>query len=96
MRVVDEAIEDRVGVGGIADDFVPGRHKELRRDDRRSAAITLFEDFEEVMASAGVERLEAEVVEDQEIRAAKGSQQARWRPSPRASARSSQSLGHRW
>jgi hypothetical protein len=84
VRIVDETIEDGVGVGGIADDSVPGRHGELRRDDRRSAAITLFEDFEEVMARAGVERLEAEVVEDQEIRATKGFEQARMAPAPPA------------
>ncbi len=64
-------------------------------DDRRSSPIALFEDFQEIVAGAGVERLEAEVVEDQEIGAAEGFDKTRWRPSPRASARSSQSFGQR-
>ena len=62
MSVVDEAVQDGVGVGGVADDVVPGGHRELGGDDRRSAAISLLEDFEQVMTGAGVERLKAEVV----------------------------------
>ncbi len=80
MRVVNEAIEDGVGVGRIADDLMPGGNRKLGGDDRRSTPIALFEDFEEVMAGAGVERLEAEVVEDQEIGAAEGFQKARMAP----------------
>lgn len=71
MGVMDEAIQDRVGVGGVANNLMPSYHGELRGDDRRSASIALFEDFEQIVASAGVERFEAEVVEDQEIGAAR-------------------------
>src|SRR5271166_2583837 len=52
----------------------------LGGDDRRSAAITLFEDFEQIVTGAGVERLEAEVVENEEIGAAEGFDQARMAP----------------
>lgn len=49
-------------------------------DDRRSSPIALFEDFQEIVAGAGVERLEAEVVEDQEIGAAEGFDKTRVAP----------------
>ena len=95
MGVVDEAVEDGVGVGGVADDVVPGGHGKLGGDDRRSTPVAFFEDFEQVVAGAGVERLEAEVVEDEEIGATEGFQKAGMAPSPRASASSSKSLGQR-
>jgi hypothetical protein len=36
MGVVDQAVQDGVGVGGIADDLMPGGQRELGGDDRRS------------------------------------------------------------
>jgi hypothetical protein len=77
MGIVHEAVEDGVGVSGVADDLVPGRQRELRGDDRGPAAVSLLEDFEEVMTGAGVEGLEAEVVEDKEIGPAEGLDEAR-------------------
>ena len=77
MRVVNETIEDGVGVGRIADDLMPGRNGKLGGEDRRSAPVALFEDFREAVVGAGVERLGAEVVEAQEIGAAEGFQKAR-------------------
>ena len=96
MGVVNETVHDGVGVGGVANHVMPGGQGKLRGDDRRSPAISLFEDFEQVVPGAGVERLEAEVVEDEQIGAAEGFDQAGMAPpSPRASARSSQSFGQR-
>ena len=77
VGVVNEAIKDGVGVGWIADHLMPGRYGELRGDDRRSAPIALFEDFEQVVAGAGVERFEPEVVENEQIGATKGFDEAR-------------------
>ena len=48
MGIVDEAIEDGVGIGRIADDLVPDRYWQLAGDDRRAAAVALLEDFEQV------------------------------------------------
>ncbi len=62
MGVVNEAIQNGVGVCWVRDNFVPAIHGKLRGDDRRAAAITLFEDFEQVVAGRGVERLEAPIV----------------------------------
>ena len=55
VRIMDEAIKDRVGVRRIAYDFVPALHGELRGDDGRTAAVSFLEDFEDVV-TGGVER----------------------------------------
>ena len=90
------AARAKLRVSRVADDLAPGGQRELGCDDRRSAAVSLFEDFEQIVTSAGVEGLEAEVVENEQIGAAEGFDQARMaRPSPRASARSWQSFGQR-
>ena len=57
--------------------------------------MALFEDFEEIVGAAGVERLEAEVVEDEQIGAAQGFDEAWMAAVARASACSSQSFGQR-
>ena len=45
-----------------------------------SAPVSFFEDFEKIVARASVERLEAEVVEDQEIGATEGFDETRMAP----------------
>ena len=80
VGVVDDAVQDGVGIGGVADNFMPGCHGKLGSDDGRTTAVSLFEDFEEVVTGAGVERLQAKVVEDEEIGAAEGFQEARMTP----------------
>jgi hypothetical protein len=57
VRVVDDAIEDGIGIGGIADQLVPFVDGDLAGDDRRSAAVAFFENLEEVVTRGGVERL---------------------------------------
>jgi hypothetical protein len=80
MRVVGEAVEDGVGVSGIANNLMPGGQGELGGDDRRSAPVSLLEDFEQIVTGAGVERFEAEVVENEQIGAAEGFDEARMAP----------------
>jgi hypothetical protein len=63
--VVDEAIEDGVGVSGIADQLVPFADGYLAGDNRRSAAIAFFEYLKRFVTCGGIERLETPVVEDQ-------------------------------
>ena len=77
MGVVNEAVENGVGVSGVADHVMPRGQGKLRGDDRGPAAVSLLEDFEEVMTGAGVEGLEAEVVEDKEIGPAEGLDETR-------------------
>ena len=52
MCIVHEAVQNGVGISGVANDLMPGGQRELGGDDRRSAAVSLLEDFEEVMTGA--------------------------------------------
>jgi hypothetical protein len=77
VRIMDEAIKDRVGVRGIAYDFVPTLHGELRGDDGRTAAVSLLKDFEDVVTGGGVEWLQSPIVENEQIGAPGRAQDAR-------------------
>jgi hypothetical protein len=76
MGVVDDAIEDGVGVGRIADDLVPFIDGDLAGEDSRTATVALFEDFLEVAAGAGVEGVETPIVEDEELGAVEAAHDA--------------------
>ena len=76
LRVVNDAIENGVSVGRIADQLMPFVHRDLAGDDRRSPTVAFFEDFEEVVAGSGIERLKTPIIEDEELHAAERSQQA--------------------
>src|SRR5271154_1563904 len=67
VGVVDEAVEDGVGEGGVADDFAPLIDGNLAGDQCRSPAVAVFEDLEEVDALSLDEDLQAPVVEDQQV-----------------------------
>ena len=77
MCIVHEAVQNGVGISGVANDLMPGGQRELGGDDRRSAAVSLLEDFEQIVTGAGVERFEAEVVENEQIGSAEGFDEAR-------------------
>jgi len=70
VGVVDDAIENGVGIGGIADQLVPFVDGNLAGDDRRAAAVAFFENLEEIVTSGGIEGLETPVVEDEQLYAA--------------------------
>jgi hypothetical protein len=55
---------------------VPGVDGQLAGDESRLAAVTVLEDLEQVAALAGGERGEAPVVQDQQIDAGDGLEQA--------------------
>ena len=73
---MDQAVEDGVGVGGVADQRVPLIDGELAGDDGGAAAVAVLEDLQEVVAGCGIERFEAPVVEDEEIDATERAQEA--------------------
>jgi len=77
VGVMDQAIEDGVGIGGVADQRVPLIDRELAGDDGGAAAVAVLKDLQEVVASPGVERLEAPVVEDEKIDTAERAQDER-------------------
>jgi len=77
MRIVDNAVEDGVGEGGIADYIVPAVYWELTGDQCCAVTVTFFGDLEEVMALLRAEWFKAPVVEDEELDATKRAHQAR-------------------
>jgi hypothetical protein len=62
VGVVDDAVEDGVGVSWIADDMVPFVDRELAGDDRGSSPMAFFEDFQQIMSCGGIERFETPIV----------------------------------
>ena len=49
MGVVQDAVEDSVGDGGIAEVLVPLGVRELAGDDGRPVRVAIFDDLEEVV-----------------------------------------------
>ena len=49
MSVVDEAVENGVGIGRVADHLVPFVDGDLAGEDGRAAAVAFFEDFVEIV-----------------------------------------------
>ena len=67
MGVVDEAVQDGIGVDRISDQLMPSRHGELTGDKGRAPATSVFEYFEQVVPGIAVKRFEAPVVEDEKF-----------------------------
>jgi hypothetical protein len=76
VGVVDDAIENRIGVGRIADQVVPFVDWDLAGNDGRSAAVALFENLEEIVARSGIEGFEAPIIEDEQLHTAERPQDA--------------------
>jgi hypothetical protein len=76
VGIVDEAVENGVGVSRITDNVVPFVDWELAGDDCRSTPVAFFEDFEEIMPCSGIERFEAPVIKDEELHAPKRPQES--------------------
>ena len=67
VGIVDDAIQDGVGVGGLADEPVPCLHRRLAGDDGGAPAVALLNDLQEVLAGWGVERPKAEIVQNEHL-----------------------------
>ena len=96
MGVVNEAVEDGVGIGRIADEGMPFIDRDLAGKDRRVAAITFLENFVEITPGAGVERFEAPIVEDEELDAGKAAQDAGISAVAAGERELGEQLGTRW
>ena len=57
MGVVDDAVEDGVGDGGLTDHVVPLGDGQLGGDHGRFAPVALFEDLKEIEALLIIERV---------------------------------------
>ena len=64
---MDQAVQDSIGEGGVADDFVPVLEGELARDEGGSSAGAVLDDFEEIAAFDLVQRSKAVIIDNQEI-----------------------------
>jgi hypothetical protein len=71
VRVVDEAVQDGVGDGGVADPLVPAFAGKLAGDHRGSGAVAVFEDLEQVMPLGFTAAVSGSVVAHLETFAAK-------------------------
>jgi len=76
MGVVNEAVEDGIGISRVADEGVPFVDRDLAGEDGRAAPVAFLEDLVEVTTGTGVERFEAPIVEDEELDAGEAAQDA--------------------
>src|SRR5258708_811675 len=76
VSVVNKAIQDGVAEGGVADNFVPMLDGDLAGDDGRGATVAIIKDLQKVAPFGRIENRKAPVVEDQELNAAEGFEQA--------------------
>src|SRR5205085_1995322 len=76
MGVVNQPIEDGVGISRVADEGVPFVDRNLAGEDGRATSVAFLEDFVEVTTGTGIERFEAPVVEDEELDAGEAAQDA--------------------
>jgi hypothetical protein len=74
---VDDPVEDGLGKGRLADQVVPAVDRDLAGDQRGAAAVALFDDFQHVVALLRPKRLEAPIVEDQQLDATERAHQTR-------------------
>lgn len=64
MGIMDEAVQDGIGVSWIGNELVPALDGKLAGDDSGFAVMAVVEDFEEVAAHRAIERLKSKIVED--------------------------------
>src|SRR5215472_3591989 len=75
VSIVDDAVEDGVGQGRLANQVVPAVDWDLASDQRGAAAVTVFNDFQHIVTLLGPERLETPIIEDQQLDAAERAHQ---------------------
>src|SRR4051794_38179346 len=75
MGTMDDAVENGVGQGGIANHLVPAIDRDLAGDQQRSPVVAIVDDLEQIAALLGVERFRPPIVNDQQAGAFKRSQE---------------------
>ena len=63
MRVVDDAVEDRVGQRRVADDLVPVVDRHLAGDDQRAGAVAILDDLQQIALLFGKQRFRTPIVD---------------------------------
>jgi len=64
---MDQAIEDGVGQGGIADVVMPVFDGQLAGDEGGGAAVTIFDDLQQVSAVAVIHGSKSQVIDDEDL-----------------------------
>ena len=67
---MNEAIQDGVAEGGVADDVVPVFDGDLAGNDGRGATVAIIKDLQKVAPFGRIENRKTPVIEDQELNAA--------------------------
>ena len=67
VGVMDDAVQDGIGVGGLADEAVPFVHGRLAGDDGGAPAVALLRDLKKVLAGRGIEGAKPKIVKDEHI-----------------------------
>ena len=70
VGVVDDAVEDGVGQGRIADQIMPAVHRDLAGDQRGAAAVAFLGDLQQIAPLLRAERFQPPVVQDQQLHSA--------------------------
>ena len=73
---MNEAVQDGVAEGWVADNVVPMFNRDLAGDDGRGATVAIIEDLKKVTPFGRTENRKAPVVEDQELNPADGFEHA--------------------
>jgi hypothetical protein len=76
VGVVNQPVEDGVGISRVANEGVPFVDGDLTGENSRATPIAFLEDLVEVTTGTGVERFEAPIVEDEELDAGETAQDA--------------------
>src|SRR6266478_367341 len=76
VSVVNEAVQDRVAEGGVADDVVPMFDGDLAGNDGRGATVAIIKDLQKVAPFGRIENRKAPIIEDEELNPAEGFEQA--------------------
>lgn len=61
--VVDDPVQDCVGVGRVADQLAPVLNRHLAGHYGRAPSVSVFQDFQQVVTASSIERLENPVVQ---------------------------------
>src|SRR5437868_11775605 len=65
MGAIDDAVENGVSQGGIANDFMPATDRDLAGDQERPPVVAIVDDLEQIATLLGVERFRPPIVNDQ-------------------------------
>src|SRR5664280_922037 len=76
VSVVNEAIQDGVAEGGVADNVVPMFDGDLAGDNGRGATVAIIKDLQQVAPFGRIENRQTPIIENEELNAPEGFEHA--------------------